>query len=174
MKKQLITAGIIIVLIIPVLGGCIQDTKVKTAKFRIYLDFHYYFSPDGYSQNETYIVEAHENEYFGVPNTSLLVTNKSFCNISEGLRLFRFVEKIDSDHIKIQFNESALYNYTTRIIGYNPASDPSWELEEIYINNPIIVSTNSTLFFPRVGSFRNFLSPDPNPCVRLYLNITGV
>ena len=73
------------------------------------------------------LIEVHEGDYFGPKNRS---------------ELFRLVEIVNRSCVKIWFNESKLYNFTTYssvFISYNPTI-------HTYFEQPTLVNTSGICF----------------------------
>lgn len=153
----------------------VKKTVTKTVtKFQINVEFSM-LARNVYAagENETYIIEVKESEYFGVPNTSFLVTNNSFCNISDGSEMFKVIA-IDSNNALVEFNEGIFYNYTRQL---NYSQSKTWLdlfiYDYLYFDNPLTITYNMTLIYPIRGEFGKcgFDSCEPpNPYVTVYLS----
>jgi hypothetical protein len=176
MKKQLTLIVIIGMLLVVGLSGCFEEEpKISNSnpiKIQILVVSRYFNNESIWEwNNESYIIEVREGEYFGVPDNSIIIVNKTYCNISDGKQLFKLVEIIDESHAKIQFNESAFYNYTITTSGFNPARDPTWDIIRNYFENPFNISIKQRVIYPKIGTQQQLQWSEPNEYVEVYLNI---
>jgi len=177
MKKQLTIICIIGMLLVVGLSGCLEEEpKISnTIKIQVLVVFKY-LNNESYWEwnNESYIIVVHEDEYFGVPDDSIIVSNKTYCNVSDGKQMFKLIRIINDSNILIEFNESVFYNYTlqTDFSHYNPAKDPSWDIITIFIENPLNLSTQERVFYPIRGNiiYVNWFG-GPNCHVKVYLKV---
>jgi len=179
MKKQLTVIGIIGILLAVGLSGCFEKESgtSKTIKLQVFVVSKYLVDsinfPWGWN-NESYIIDVHEGEYFGVPDDSIIVSNKTYCNVSDGKQMFKLIRIINDSNVIIEFNQSVFYSYTLLVdmSHYNPAKDPSWDIIKIDIENPLNLSTQKRVLYPIRGniSYLDWFG-EPNYYVKVYLKI---
>lgn len=183
MENRLVISGAVILLLIAGLSGCIEDQKEATnddkkqdnAKIRFEITvennglIHYLFN------NESYIFDIEKDESFGIPHTSICVSNSSICNMSNGSKLFKLVNVIDSSYVEVWFNESLLYNYTRSL---NETESETWLdvfiYDYHYLKNPITISKNKTYIYPKIGNLGSCIFDSctpPNPYVKISIKL---
>lgn len=145
--------------ILPGLFGSNYTVKLekveKTIKIQVLVVSNYLADPSNLTwkwSNESYVIDVHEGEYFGISNSSKLVSKYSdlrIWNITNGSRLFKLIQIINSNLVMVWWNESALFNIS---------------LSE---ENPILISTNEQVFKPKYGN----LLIDPRPSVSIWIKI---
>jgi hypothetical protein len=177
MKKQITIICMIGMLLAVGLSGCLEEEpKISnTIKIQVLVVFKY-LNNESYWEwnNKSYIIVVHEDEYFGVPDDSIIVSNKTYCNVSDGKQMFKLMRIINGSNVIIEFNESVFYNYTLHIdmSHYNPAKDPSWDIIKIYIENPLNLSTQKRVLYPIRGNMPYLdWGGEPNYNVKVYLKI---